>query len=131
MEECVYFTRRQLDNGGNVVAWVFRKDCPNCGKAKVAKPKDPKTGKTKIRADVYVCPECGFTIPKEEYEDSLKANIKYKCPKCGNEGELQIPFKRKNVQIFDEVKQKKVSAKALVFHCEKCNEKIAITKKMK
>ncbi len=131
MAECVYYTKRVLANDGKAVVWVFKEKCSKCGKALMAKPKDSKTGKAKIRASEYVCPECGFTIKKEEYEDTLTANITYTCPKCKHKGELQIPFKRKKTQIFDVEKQKKISADALVFHCEKCNEKIAITKKMK
>jgi len=131
MDECVYYTKRNIGKDGKATVWVFREKCPKCGKALMGKPKDEKTGKVKIRANEYQCPECKFMIKKEEYEDTLKANIMYTCPKCHFEGELQIPFKRKKTQIFDEEKQKKVSADALVFHCEKCNEKIAVTKKMK
>ncbi|MBD3303717.1 hypothetical protein GF343_01105, partial [Candidatus Woesearchaeota archaeon] len=76
MEECVYFTRRNIDKG-KVVAWVFKEKCPKCGKALMGKPKDEKTGKVKIRAKEYVCPECGYTAEKGEYEDTLTVNIQY------------------------------------------------------
>jgi len=120
MEECVYFTRRTIDNG-EAMAWVLKEKCPKCGKALMGKPLDPKTGQAKIRAKEYVCPKCGYTVPKKEYEDTLTANIKYTCPKCGNQGETQIPFKRKSFQ----------GVQALVFECSKCKAKIPITKKMK
>jgi len=120
VEECIYFTRRNVDKG-QVTCWVFREMCPKCGKALMGKPKDAKTGKVKIRAKEYLCPECKHLVPKEEYEDTLTANISYTCPKCANKGETQIPFKRKSFE----------GVKALVFPCQKCNEKIPITKKMK
>lgn len=120
MDELVYFTKRQIGDG-RAKAWVFRELCDKCGKAMMGKPVDAKTGKVKVRAKEYVCPECGNTVEKKEYEESLTANIEYKCPECGFEGETQIPFKRKKVKGTD----------ALVFNCEKCKAKIAITKKMK
>lgn len=119
MDECVYFTRRIIDNG-NVMAWVVKEKCPKCGKGIMGKPRDSK-GKVSIRAKEYVCPECGYNVEKQEYEDSLTCNIKYTCPKCGFTGEAQVPYKRKNFQ----------GVKAVVFQCGKCNEKIPITKKMK
>jgi predicted RNA-binding Zn-ribbon protein involved in translation (DUF1610 family) len=129
MEELAYFTNRIIGDG-SAKAWVYREMCPKCKKEKMGKPRDSK-GKVKIRADEYLCPVCGFTMKKEEYEDTLSCQIKYTCPKCRNNGETEVPFKRKKVQLFDEEKQKKVSADAVVFNCQKCNEKIAITKKMK
>ena len=90
-----------------------------------------KTGKPKIRAKEYQCPECGYTIPKDEYEETLTTNIKYTCPKCNFSGEIQIPFKRKKVKIFDEEKNKEITADSLRFQCSKCKENIDVTKKMK
>lgn len=119
MQECVYFTRRSIGNG-KVMAWVSKQECPKCKKAMMGKPKDEK-GKVKIRAKEYVCPECGHTVEKKEYEESLTVDIIYTCPHCGFSGEIQIPFKRKNVQ----------GAQTLRFQCEKCNGDIDITKKMK
>jgi predicted RNA-binding Zn-ribbon protein involved in translation (DUF1610 family) len=130
MDECVYFTRRKVDSG-RVVAWVFREECPVCHKALMGKPVDEKTGKVKTRASEYVCPECNHTVPKQEYEDSLTCNIQYVCPKCKFEGEIQVPFKRRKFQILDKVSQKKKPVDAIVFNCEKCEEKIPITKKLK
>ena len=74
-----------------------------------------------IRAKHYECPECHNIVEKEEYEDTLTASITYTCPKCKYSGDIQIPYKRKKYQGVD----------ALVFQCEKCKEKIPVTKKMK
>ncbi len=131
MDECIYYTKRHLGESGKAVVWVFKENCPKCKKALMGKPKDSKTGKPKIRAKEYVCPECNHTVEKEEYEETLTASIQYTCPSCSFQGEIQVPFLRKKTQIFNVEKQKKVSVEALVFHCKKCNEKIVITKKMK
>ncbi|MBW2972914.1 hypothetical protein KY346_00815 [Candidatus Woesearchaeota archaeon] len=130
MDECIYFTRRTIKDG-KVVAWVFKETCSKCGKAKMSKPKDEKTGKVKVRAKEYVCPACGHTVEKKAYEETLTCNIEYTCPHCGNKGELQVPFKRKKVQVFDEEAQKKKSMDAVKFQCQKCGKDILITKKMK
>ena len=118
VEECVYFTNRSIDSG-KVIAWVYRKECPKCHKAKMGKPVEK--GKIKIRATEYVCPECGFTEQKKEHEESLHLEIQYTCPFCGKSGEATTPYIRKTYQ----------GIKSYVFECEFCNEKIAITKKMK
>jgi uncharacterized CHY-type Zn-finger protein len=115
MDDCVYFTRRSMGTG-TVMAWVLREDCPKCGKARMAKPYDAKTGKYKIRAKIYVCPSCGHEVPSEEYASSLECNIKYTCPHCKAAGEARVPFKRVRFQ----------GAPAIVFGCGKCREKIAI-----
>jgi predicted RNA-binding Zn-ribbon protein involved in translation (DUF1610 family) len=83
--------------------------------------KPVEDGKVKIRAKEYVCPECGHREEKVAYEEKLTASIAYTCPKCKHAGEIQIPFKRKSVD----------GTKALVFNCQKCSEKMLITKKMK
>lgn len=120
MEECIYFTRRSID-GGKIIAWVYKRPCPKCGKGLMGKPVDEKTGKPKVRAKEYVCPECSHTVEKKEYEETLDCEIMYKCPNCGKEGEAVVPFKRKTFH----------GVPAIVFRCEHCNEKIGITKKMK
>lgn len=130
MDECIYFTNRILGNG-KAKAWVFKENCTKCGKGLIGKPKDKKTGKTKIRAEEYACPECNHTIEKGEYEDSLTANIKYTCPSCNHNGETQQSFKRKKVQRVDEETGKKKSVETIRFQCEKCRQNIDITKKMK
>lgn len=119
LDRVLYYTQRKIGNG-HATAWVYRQKCPKCKKGLMGKPRD-SSGKVKIRAKEYVCPDCGNSVEKKEYEESLMANIEYVCPKCGNKGEIQIPFKRKKVQGMD----------ALKFNCEKCGETILITKKMK
>ena len=119
-EECVYLTNRYIGEKGAIRCWVFRGMCPKCGKGLMGKPRDSK-GKVKIRAKEFICPACSYAVDKAAYESTLTANIVYTCPKCENESELQIPFRRKKVEGVD----------ALVFSCQKCGEKIPITKKMK
>ncbi|MFC1698115.1 hypothetical protein ACFL1H_07265 [Nanoarchaeota archaeon] len=136
MDECAYYTIRDLkDEDGNIngeiTAWVLRGECPNCGKAKMGKPRDPKTGKAKIRAKEYICPECEHVIEKEAYEETLQMQGKYKCPHCDHEGEIEVPFIMKNVQRFNPEKGKKVAVKSVRFQCEKCKGNIDVTKKMK
>ena len=127
MDGLVYFTNRTLcaEGGagidGKVKCWVYRQDCPKCSRAKMSKPKDEKTGQAKIRAKEYVCPECGYTAEKNEYEESLTAEAKYVCPECGKDGEASVPFKRKKVDGVD----------TLRISCQHCSANIDITKKMK
>lgn len=121
MDECFYFTNRTLENNGSIIAWVHRPVCPKCKKGIMGKPVDPKTGKVKSRADIYVCKECGYEVEKEEMDPTLTVEVQYKCPKCGNEGETTTDYKRKSFK----------GVQAYVFTCEKCGEKIGITKKMK
>jgi predicted RNA-binding Zn-ribbon protein involved in translation (DUF1610 family) len=118
MDECVYFTRRSIGSG-QIMAWVFRKECPKCHKAKMGKPVEK--GKVKTRAKEYVCPECGYMEEKKEHEESLTLNAIYTCPYCGKEGEGTANYKRK---MFEGVP-------AYVIVCEHCGGKIGLTKKMK
>ena len=125
MDECVYFSQRSLKDGegepkGEIVTWVFRETCNKCGKEKMGKPRDSK-GKIKMRSNEYVCPECGFSIEKQAYEDSLVAHAEYKCPCCGDSGETQTGFKRKNIN----------GVQTLRFSCNKCSGNLDVTKKMK
>lgn len=120
MEELVYFTQRAIGKG-KAKAWVYRQPCPKCKKALMGKPKDPKTGKPKVRAKEYVCSACEYTVEKIAYEETLQAEIKYVCPSCSAAGEISIQFKRKKVGGID----------MLFFPCPKCNFRIEITKKMK
>ena len=130
MDECVYFTNR-ADGKGKIKAWVLKEKCPKCGKALMGKPKDPKTGKAKIRATEYVCEECGHNVPKQEYEDGLTINIKYTCGKCNHIDEISVPYKRKRVQRIDEETGKKKAIETIRFECSKCGEVMDVTKKMK
>ena len=133
MDECIYFTQRYLGakQEGHVKCWVIKENCPKCQKSLMGKPKDPKTGKVKIRATEYQCPSCNYTLQKDEYEETLTANVKYTCPYCKHQGEIQLPFKRKKVKLSNEELQKETTADALRFQCEKCKKNIDITKKMK
>ncbi len=129
MDECVYFTNRLFGEKGKVKAWVYKQNCLKCNKALMGKPRGPD-GKIKIRATEYVCPNCKYTVQKE-YEDSLTLEAKYTCPHCQFNGEVQTPFKRKKVKIFDEELQKQVTAESVRFACSKCGKNIDVTKKMK
>lgn len=131
MGECVYYTDRDVGNGGSVRAWVLKENCPKCGKALMGKPRNPKTGKPKLRSEEYQCPECGYTVPKQEYEETLTVNIQYTCPHCKHQDQTTTPFKRKKVQRLNEETQKKQSIDAITFTCSKCNQELFITKKMK
>jgi predicted RNA-binding Zn-ribbon protein involved in translation (DUF1610 family) len=119
VEECVYFTNRTLQPAGHVRAWVYKIDCPECGKAKMGKP--VVKGKVLIRAKEFACPECGHTESKEEHEPKLTVEVKYTCPYCTKSGETTTAYKRKT---FD-------GAPSYVFECVDCGKKIGISKKMK
>lgn len=120
MEDIIYFTNRTLEEGkGKIKAWVYKKLCPKCSKAKMGKPVED--GKVKIRAKEYVCPECNFTEEKKEHEESLQLEAKYLCPSCGKEGESTTIYKRKSF----------MGVKAYVVECSNCKAKIPLTKKMK
>ena len=123
MEELVYFTDRDCEGEdgpvGSAVVWVYRKDCPKCGKAKMSKPANA-TGGVKIRSKVYTCSACDHEVEKKEYEDELIAQGEYKCNKCNAEKDFELPFKRKTI------------AGVLTFRivCD-CGNNLDVTKKMK
>lgn len=118
MNECIYFTNRSIGDG-EVMAWVYRKDCPKCKKAKMGKP--VVKGKVKTRADEYQCPACGYTEKKQEHEESLELQAKYTCPYCKKPGESVGQYKRKNYQ----------GVQSYVVTCQHCKEIIPLTKKLK
>lgn len=120
MDECMYFTRRAMDKG-KIMAWVCKPNCPKCGQGKLGKPVDSKTGKVKIRADIYECPACHAQFTEEEASQDLNMEIMYTCPYCGNIGETTTEYKRKSWE----------GVPSYVFACQKCGKKIGITKKMK
>jgi predicted RNA-binding Zn-ribbon protein involved in translation (DUF1610 family) len=120
MDEIVYYTNRDLDNGGEVLCWVRKQKCPKCGKGLMGKPLDPKTGRPKIRAKEYVCPDCGYTAEKEAYEETLTAEAKYTCPHCKKKGDATGPFKRKKIDGVETLRLK----------CQFCGGNIDVTKKM-
>ena len=130
MDECVYFTQRLIKDG-RAKAWVLKEKCPKCMEGIMGKPRDPKTGKPKMRAAAYECPKCKYVVEKKAYEESLMANIAYTCPYCKHSGEAQVQFKRKKVQVLDEETKKKNAIESLRFQCEQCGKNIDITKKMK
>ncbi len=113
VDECLYFTRRALVPKGKIVAWAFRKECPQCHKGLMKKPK--KTSPT------YDCPQCGYAEPKAEHEAEITVNVEYVCPFCGHAGEATTEYKRKSWQ----------GVKAYVFPCAQCKERIGVTKKLK
>ncbi len=119
MDECLYFTNRTIGEKGQVLAWVYRKDCPKCKKAQMGKPVEK--GKIKTRALIYVCPGCGFEEGKKVHEESLTLEAKYTCPECGKDGESSAPYKRKSYK----------GVQAFVVECEHCQEVIPLTKKLK
>lgn len=120
MENLIYFTNRTLEGGnGKIKAWVYKKMCPKCNKAKMGKPVEK--GKVKIRAEEYTCPSCGFTEEKTVHEESLNLEAKYTCPECGKEGESTALYKRKSF----------MGVPAYVVECSNCKAKIPLTKKMK
>lgn len=119
MDDCLYFTNRSLEPEGNILAWVYKKLCPKCKKAKMGKPIEK--GKIKIRAKEYVCPSCNYIEEKAVHENSLTMEATYTCPSCRKEGEGTTIYKRKSFQ----------GVQAFIIECEHCQEKIAITKKMK
>ncbi len=121
MEECLYFTNRSIGENGQVMAWVYRKECPKCKGAKMGKPVDSKTGRAKTRAKEYTCPECGYTEEKVEHEESLIIEAKYTCPECDKEGESTGIYQRKTYQ----------GVKSFLVECQHCGVKIPITKKLK
>jgi len=119
MDECIYYTQRSI-GAGKARVWVFKEPCPKCKKVNMGKPVD-KNGKVKIRAKEYVCPNCSHTVEKTAYEETLTCNVQYVCSACSYSGETQTPYKRKKVD----------GVHAIQITCEKCKNKINITKKMK
>lgn len=118
MEECLYFTNRPVGKG-NILAWVYRRKCPKCGKAQMGKPVEK--GKVKTRATYYECPICKHKEEKTEHEESLTLEAQYVCPKCGKEGESTGEYKRKNFR----------GVLSYIVVCTHCGEKIPVTKKLK
>lgn len=120
MDELIYFTNRTLEEGkGKIKAWVYKKICPRCKKAKMGKPIED--GQVKIRAKEYKCPACGFTEEKKQHEESLTLEAKYLCPECGKEGASTTIYKRKSF----------MGVPAYVVECQHCSANIPLTKKMK
>lgn len=119
MDEVCYFTNRDLAEGGHARAWVFKERCPKCGKGLMGKPVEK--GKVKMRAKEYVCPECSYSVDKEEYEPTLTLCVAYTCPSCGKDGETTGMYKRKTIKGVPTYR----------VQCTDCGANIDITKKMK
>jgi len=130
MEEVIYFSNRSIDDKGKARVWVYRGKCPDC-KGLMGKPKDSKTGKTKIRSTEYICPDCGHTEEKKEHEESLTADAIYTCPHCEHKGETSVPFIKKKIGRINPGTGKRQSIETLRLKCGKCDGNIDITKKMK
>ena len=121
MDELLYFTNRKLPNGTKIIAYVERKICPECGKEQMGKPINEKTGKTKTRAKVYVCPSCGYEEPKQEHEESCELQIQYTNPEGTKLKKTTSPYKRRTWR----------GMKAFIFHNEFLDERYGITKRLK
>ena len=126
MSELIYFTRRK-DEFGQVKVYVFREKCTECGKADMGKPINPKTGKVMSRSKEYVCSECGHSVEKEAYEDSLTASIEYTCPE-GHSGEVEIPFERRKISFKNLNTGKSKRKLGVSFNCETCDFEIKVVK---
>ena len=119
MDECIYFTNRASEKG-KIMAWVLRPECPKCRKGLMGKP-IKKNGKVDKKADIYECPSCKYQESEEKVGEGMPLNVIYTCEHCGNQGETTTPYQRQSFQ----------GVQAYVFNCQKCNEKLAITKKLK
>ncbi|HLD87292.1 MAG TPA: hypothetical protein VJB12_04465 [Candidatus Nanoarchaeia archaeon] len=119
MDECFYFSNRVLGDG-KVMAWAMRPLCTKCGKGLLGKP-IKKNGKPDKKAPGYECPLCKHPETDESLSTSMMVSVEYICPKCRHSGETTTPYKRVKFQ----------GVAAFVFQCQKCNEKIPITKKLK
>ena len=120
MEECLYFTNRALDNEGFAIAWAYKKLCPKCKEERLGKP-IKKNGKPDKKSPNYECIKCKYQETNEETENDLRLEVEYKCPNCGNESMTTTEYIRKTFE----------GVPSFVFACEKCEQKIGITKKMK
>ena len=119
MEECFYFSNRAIGEG-KAMAWVMRPQCPACKKGLLGKP-IKKNGKPDKKAEYYECPECKHRETDESLSSSLAVSVEDICPHCRHAGETTTPYQRKKFKGAD----------AFIFLCQKCGEKIPITKKLK
>ncbi|HIH05401.1 TPA: hypothetical protein HA372_02455 [Candidatus Woesearchaeota archaeon] len=119
MDGCFYFSNRIIGEG-KATAWVLRPQCSACKKGVLGKP-IKKNGKPDKKANYYECPECKHQETDESLSSTLVVSVGYVCPRCRHSGETTTPYQRKKFQ----------GVNAFVFQCQKCNEKIPITKKLK
>lgn len=119
MEECIYFTNRTFDTG-RAMAWVYKKKCTKCNDGVMIKPLK-KNGKPDKKSLIFVCDKCNIEESNEDVEKDLKLEVDFRCPHCQFEGQTTTEYIRKSFQ----------GVKSFIFTCEKCHEKIPLTKKMK
>jgi len=95
-EECVYFTRREVDSG-KVMCWVFKEKCPECKKELMGKPVDSGDRKEKtLELDIDEDADEGkiqITITVEGIDES---NNKHEVT---FEFELDIERQKHNLEI--------------------------------
>ncbi len=119
MDECFYFSNRAIGEG-KAMAWAFRPSCPECKKGMMGKP-IKKNGKVDKKAEHYECQLCKHRESEEGMGPLMVLSVEYTCPHCKHSGETTTPYQRKKFQ----------GVSAFLFNCQKCNEKIPITKKLK
>jgi predicted RNA-binding Zn-ribbon protein involved in translation (DUF1610 family) len=121
MDEVLYFTNRKLEDGTRIIAFTRKKECPECQKALMGKPLDPKTKRPKVRSTTYECPECGYQEPKKAHEEEREVEIEYTNPEGTEKKHAKTPYTRKTWK----------GVPAFVFENEFTGEKMGVTKKMK
>lgn len=121
MDELLYFSNRRMPDGIRIIAWVDKVSCPECSKATMGKPVDPKTGKVKVRSAVYQCPGCGFEEPKAAHEKRLVMQVRYTDETGKNWKAAQAPYQLKTWK----------GMKSYVFMNEFTGEKMGVTKRLK
>ena len=115
ISELYFFTRQTLEPKGFAFMWVYKPMCPKCGKARIAK--------LKKRDKVYTCNECKSVFEKAEHDKLLNFNVEYTCPECSHKGELSGDWTSKPTS--------KTSAVMLKFNCQKCDNKLQISRMSK
>ncbi len=121
MEDLLYFSNRKMPDGVRIIAWVDKLTCEKCKKALMGKPINEKTGKVKIRAAVFVCPECEHEEPKTAHTKKLVMQIRYTDETGKNWKSAQTAYTLKTWK----------GMKAYVFQNEFTGEKMGVTKRLK
>ena len=102
------------------MAWALRPNSPTCKKGLMGKP-IKKNGKVDKKAEHYECQLCKHKETEKGMEPLMVVSVEYVCPHCKHSGETTTPYQRKKFQ----------GVLAFIFQCQKCNESIPITKKLK
>jgi len=130
IEELLYFSQRDFDEGGEFKAWVFKPTCEKCGaklgfkgkgskcpdcgentlRKKSARSKEFYCNTCETKKNALVCEGCNTGFRKDDL--NLQMNIEYTCPHCKEQLEAQIPWKKKG--------------KSIIFKCIKCDGKLTI-----